>query len=105
MIHLVSTDLRKEVTSIISERESKKLTIQTLEHQIHHAEMDLNNKKQKVKERQGFDSRKEESKAEIVKLEENAKVCGIVACFAQTDPTHVTLTPQLNDDCRLSTSY
>ncbi|EGG01897.1 uncharacterized protein MELLADRAFT_49933 [Melampsora larici-populina 98AG31] len=66
-------EVRKEVNSLVTERDNKRASIQVLENQIHQIELDLNNKRQQIKEREGFEKQKEESRTEIAQLDEMIK--------------------------------
>ncbi|KAG0143588.1 hypothetical protein CROQUDRAFT_109076 [Cronartium quercuum f. sp. fusiforme G11] len=66
-------EARKEVNTAINAREEKRASIQKLESQIYQAEMDLNVKKQQIKERDALQTRKDDSKAEIIEIENKIK--------------------------------
>lgn len=66
-------EVRKEMNSMVTERDAKRASIQLLENQIHQVELDLNNKRQQIKEKEGFEKQKEELRGEIAQLDEMIK--------------------------------
>ncbi|MBW0467450.1 hypothetical protein O181_007165 [Austropuccinia psidii MF-1] len=72
-LSLQLVESRKELENLINEREQKRVAIQNLEAQTHQVQLDLNSKRQQLKERAAFEAQKEESKEELVKLENELK--------------------------------
>ncbi|KAH9820100.1 hypothetical protein DFH28DRAFT_1200782 [Melampsora americana] len=64
---------RKEMNSMVEERDTKRASIQALENKIHQLELDLNTKRQQIKEQEAFEKQREELKDENVQLEEMIK--------------------------------
>ncbi|KAI9620197.1 hypothetical protein H4Q26_013764 [Puccinia striiformis f. sp. tritici PST-130] len=64
---------KRELESLIGDRDRRRTTIHNLETEIHQLEISLNSKRQQKKEKEAFEVQKEGLKKEIVELEEKVK--------------------------------
>ncbi|POW19155.1 hypothetical protein PSHT_04950, partial [Puccinia striiformis] len=64
---------KRELESLISNRDRRRTTIHNLETEIHQLEISLNSKRQQKKEKEALEVQKEDLKKEITELEEKVK--------------------------------
>jgi membrane glycosyltransferase len=66
--------LKREEQQLMADREKKRQAVALLESQVHRAEMQLSEKRHQLQQRESFEQRKEEARAEIERQERRQKV-------------------------------
>jgi chromosome segregation ATPase len=73
-----SGESKRELESLITDRDRKRTALHNLETEIHQLELSLNSKRQQKKEKEALEVQKEALKNEMVELEAKMKVSRLV---------------------------